>query len=143
MKKKEQDKFKALLLQEKQTILQHLMELEGASINELSQGGGDPADLASLEITQSSIQKLGNREKKLIEKIDHALAKFENGDFGVCERCGEDISPARLDARPVAQYCIDCKTEQEQNERRYSEQDEDDDDSWDGGGGGESFDDMG
>ncbi len=133
MKKKELDKIKNLLLLEKQGILQHLVELEGASITELSQGGGDPVDLAALEITQSAIQKLGNREKRLIEKIDHALAKFEAGDFGVCERCGEDISPARLEARPVAQYCIDCKTELEQNERRYSEHEEDEEDGWDGG----------
>jgi DnaK suppressor protein len=139
MKKKELDKFKNLLLLEKQSILQHLVELEGASVTELSQGGGDPVDLASLEITQSAIQKLGNREKKLLEKIAHALAKFEEGEFGICERCGEDISPARLEARPVAQYCIDCKTELEQNERRYSENEEDDEESWDGG---ESFEDA-
>lgn len=142
MKKKDLDKFKNLLLLEKQSILQHLTELEGASITELTQSGGDPVDLASLEITQSAIQKLGNREKKLLEKIDHALAKFEAGEFGVCERCGEDISPARLEARPVAQYCIDCKTELEQNERRYSEHEEDDEDGWDGGTS-DSFEDAG
>ena len=140
MKKKDLDKFKNLLLLEKQGILQHLVELEGASVTELSQGGGDPVDLASLEITQSAIQKLGNREKKLLEKIDHALAKFEDGDFGVCERCGEDISPARLEARPVAQYCIDCKTELEQNERRYSEHEEEDEEGF--GEGGETFEDA-
>ena len=139
MKKKDLDKFKNLLLLEKQGILQHLVELEGASVTELSQGGGDPVDLASMEITQSAIQKLGNREKKLLEKIDHALQKFEAGEFGVCERCGEDISPARLEARPVAQYCIDCKTELEQNERRYSEHEDEEEENWDGG---ESFEDA-
>lgn len=139
MKKKDLDKFKNLLLLEKQGILQHLVELEGASVTELSQGGGDPVDLASMEITQSAIQKLGNREKKLLEKIDHALQEFEAGEFGVCERCGEDISPARLEARPVAQYCIDCKTELEQNERRYSEHEDEEEENWDGG---ESFEDA-
>lgn len=141
MRKRELDKFKNLLLLEKQSILKHLSELEGASATELSQTGGDSVDLAALEITQSSIQKLGNREKKLLEKIDHALQKFENGEYGVCERCGEQINPARLEARPVAQFCIDCKTELEQNERRYSEHEEGDEEgeSWDG----ENFDDMG
>lgn len=144
MKKKELDKFKNQLLQEKQDILTHLVELEGASATEIAQGGGDSVDLASLEITQLSIQKLGNREKKLLDKIDHALAKFEAGEFGICERCGEDIAAARLEARPVAQFCIDCKTELEQNEKRYSEGDEqgEDDDGWGEGGSGESFDDM-
>lgn len=144
LKKKDLDKFKNMLIQEKQDILKHLVELEGASATEIAQGGGDSVDLAALEITQLAIQKLGNREKKLIEKIDHALAKFETGEFGVCERCGEDIAPGRLEARPVAQFCIDCKTELEQNERRYSEGDEqgDDEDGWGESGGGESFDDM-
>ncbi len=115
MRKRDLDKFKNLLLLERQKIMQHLTELEGASATEMSQSGGDSVDLAALEITQLSIQKLGNREKKLIEKIDYALAKFEAGEYGVCERCGEAISPGRLEARPVTQYCIDCKTELEQN----------------------------
>ncbi|HQH26803.1 MAG TPA: TraR/DksA family transcriptional regulator, partial [Oligoflexia bacterium] len=103
--------------------------------------GGDPVDMASVEITQAQIQKLGNREKKLLGKIEYSLRKIENGDYGVCERCGEKISPARLEARPVAQYCIDCKTELEQNERRYSDHDEEDEDQgW--SGEGERFDDS-
>ena len=141
MKKKDLDKFKNMLIMEKQSILQHLTELEGVSVNEMTQSGGDSVDLASLEITQAAIQKLGNREKKLIEKIDHALAKFERDEFGVCERCGEDISVGRLEARPVAQYCIDCKTELEQNERRYSEHEEEDEEGWESSSG-ESFEDA-
>lgn len=121
MRKRELDKFKKLLVAEKETILRHLTELEGASETQLSQSGGDPVDLASVEITQAQIQKLGNREKKLLAKIDYSLRKIETGDYGTCERCGEKISPARLEARPVAQYCIDCKTELEQNERRYTD----------------------
>lgn len=143
MKKKDLDKFKALLLEERANILNHLVELEGVSESELDQGGGDSVDLAAMEITQSSIQKLGNREKKLMDKIDKALAKIEAGDYGVCENCGEDISHGRLEARPVAQLCIDCKTEQEQNERRYGEHEGEEEDDWDGGGSStESFDDM-
>ena len=144
MKKKDLDKFKALLLAERANIMDHLVELEGASESELDQGGGDSVDLAAMEITQSSIQKLGNREKRLMDKIDKALGKIEAGDYGVCENCGEDISQGRLEARPVAQLCIDCKTEQEQNERRYGEHDgEEEDDSWEGGTPApETFEDM-
>jgi DnaK suppressor protein len=141
MKKKEAEKFKKLLLIERQAIVQHLNELEGASSHELDQSGGDSVDLASLEITQASIQKLGNREKKLLKKIEYALGKFENGEYGVCEHCGEDITPARLEARPVAQYCIDCKTEMEQNEKRYTDAEEEEEDTWASSseGGGEKF----
>ncbi|MCB0360409.1 MAG: TraR/DksA family transcriptional regulator [Bdellovibrionales bacterium] len=131
MRKRELDKFKKRLLEEKQAILQHLGQLQGESESQISMTGGDSADLAAVEITQAAISKLGNREKKLLKKIDHALNKFETGDFGVCERCGEGINPARLEARLVAQYCIDCKTELEQNERRYGDEEEDDEE-WSG-----------
>ena len=130
MRKRDLDKFKKLLLLERQNIVKHLAELEGASVNELMQGGGDSVDLASLEITQTSIQKLGNREKKLLSKITYSLQKIEDGEYGTCERCGEKISSARLEARPVAQFCIDCKTELESNERRYSDAEESDEDPW-------------
>ncbi len=133
MRKRELEKFKKQLLLERQGILKHLSELEGASVQELSQGGGDSADIASVEINQASIQKLGNREKKLINKIDLALEKIESGDYGTCELCGEPISSGRLQARPVAQFCIDCKTDLEQNERRYSDGEPGGDDlTWDG-----------
>ena len=131
MRKRDMDRFKKLLLLEKQGIVQHLSSLEGASETEISQSTtGDPVDLASLEISQASIQKLGNREKKLLSKIDYALGKLERGEYGICENCGEQISVARLEARPVAQFCIDCKTEMEQNERRYSDDDERQEEDW-------------
>ncbi|MCC6933631.1 MAG: TraR/DksA family transcriptional regulator [Deltaproteobacteria bacterium] len=131
MRKRELDKFKKLLVLEQQKILQHLSSLEGASESELSQTNtGDPVDLASVEINQASIQKLGNREKKLLSKIQYALEKIENGEYGTCESCGEQISAGRLEARPVAQYCIDCKTEMEQNERRYTDDDGKEDEDW-------------
>ena len=131
MKKKDLEKFKKLLLLEKQSIMGHLSDLEGNSLSELSQTNtSDPVDFASFEINQAEIQKIGNREKGLLNKINHALNKIESGDYGTCEGCGEDISVARLEARPVAQYCIDCKTEMEQNERRYSDSNDDDDDDW-------------
>ena len=130
MRKRELEKFKKLILLERQKIVRHLSELEGSSMDELNQGGGDSVDIAAMEITQTALQKLGNREKKLLKKIDYTLLKFEDGEYGVCENCGENIAPKRLEARLVAQYCIDCKTEMESNERRYSDSEEDDDD-WD------------
>ena len=121
MKKKDLEKFKRLLLLERQQIMDHLSTLEGASEKELANNGGDSVDLASIEIAQASIQKLGNREKNLLKKIAHALEKVESGEYGVCEECGCDISLGRLEARPVAQYCIDCKNELEQAEKRYGD----------------------
>ena len=122
MKKKDLDKFKALLEEEKRKILRHLEELSESAEEtmESSAGSGDPADIASAEIDSASILKIGKRESYLLKKIEHALTKIEEGTYGECESCGEEIGIPRLMARPVAQLCIDCKTEQENIERKFS-----------------------
>jgi DnaK suppressor protein len=61
--------------------------------------------------------RIRDRERKLIGKIKDALERIEDGSFGICEECGEDISEQRLKARPVTTHCIDCKTNQEKDER--------------------------
>ena len=136
LKKKELDQFKALLIEEKRKILRHLEDITESSEEGLTMSSGDSADIASLEINQASLQKIGKREEALLRKIDLALKKIEDGTYGLCENCGEPIGVARLTARPVAQLCIDCKTEQENVERKFSnrEPSEDDEDSL----GGES-----
>jgi len=127
MKKKDLDKFKALLEDEKRKILTHLEELSDDAEEGLAESGmGDPADIASAEINQAALTKIGKREAYLLKKIDHALAKIEEGTYGECENCGEEIGVARLTARPVAQLCIDCKTEQENMERKFSSRSEED-----------------
>ena len=62
--------------------------------------------------------RLRERERGLISKINQALDKIEDGVYGECESCGEQISLKRIKARPVAELCIDCKSEQAQFERR-------------------------
>lgn len=130
MNKKNLEKFKKLLLKEKEGVLNHLLELRGSSEQQLEQGPGDEVDIASSEITQASLQKLGNREQKHLSKVEYALRKIESGEYGTCESCGEEIAPARLEARPIALFCIDCKTQQEQRERQYVDEEERDEDGW-------------
>lgn len=77
----------------------------------------DPTDRASLESDRNFELRIRDRERKLILKIREALERIDSGDFGICESCGEDISAARLKARPVTTLCIDCKTEQERQEK--------------------------
>jgi DnaK suppressor protein len=120
MNKRDREKFKKLLIDEKKRILRHLDELSGDSEEQLGGGSaGDPADIASTEISQASLQKIGKRETFLLKKIDYSLQKIEDGSYGECESCGEQIGVKRLMARPVAQLCIDCKTEQETAEKRF------------------------
>ena len=129
MKKKEIDKFSALLNEEKRKILNHLVDISNSSEQSLdASSSGDSVDIASTEINQANLQKIGKRESYLLKKIDIALNKIKEGTYGECESCGESIGPARLMARPVAQLCIDCKTEQENQERRFSSRAESDDD---------------
>jgi DnaK suppressor protein len=79
----------------------------------------DEIDLASSEYAQSMVFRLRDREKFLLKKIEKALARIEDGTFGVCERCEEDIAQKRLEARPVTTLCIRCKEEQEKKEKSY------------------------
>ena len=121
MKKKDLDALKKVLEEEKRRILRHLEEISETSVADLETPSGDSVDIAALEINQNSLAKIGKREQNHLKKIDAALEKMEDGTFGECESCGEQIAVARLMARPVAQLCIDCKTEQENEERRYSD----------------------
>jgi len=77
----------------------------------------DPTDRASLEADRNFMLRIRDRENKLIKKIKKALDRIENGTFGMCEKCGEEISVKRLMARPVTTLCIDCKTKEEAFEK--------------------------
>lgn len=77
----------------------------------------DPTDRASLESDRNFELRIRDRERKLINKIREAMDRIEDGEFGICEECGEEIGHARLKARPVTTLCIECKTEQERQEK--------------------------
>ena len=77
----------------------------------------DPTDRASMETDRNFLLRIRDRERKLISKIDKAMERVEDGTFGLCDECGEDIEFKRLEARPVATLCIECKTRQEEEEK--------------------------
>jgi DnaK suppressor protein len=76
----------------------------------------DEIDQAATDIEQSMRMRLCNREQLYIKKIDQALARIEEGTFGQCDECDEDIELKRLLARPTANLCISCKEDQERKE---------------------------
>jgi DnaK suppressor protein len=80
----------------------------------------DEMDLASSEYLQAFTFRLRGREKNLLDKIQKALERIDDGTFGTCEECDEPISPKRLEARPETTLCIRCKEEQERVERDFS-----------------------
>lgn len=79
----------------------------------------DPNDRATLEEEFALELRTRDRERKLIKKINESLAALENGDYGYCEVCGIEIGIRRLEARPTATLCIDCKTLDEIKERQF------------------------
>ncbi len=120
MNKQQLKKFKQLLTEKRDEIVkkakQTLEEDMALDANDLP----DEMDLASSEYLQSFTFRLRGREKVFLDKIDKALRKIEDGSFGTCEECGEEISVKRLEARPETTLCIRCKEDQERMERDYS-----------------------
>ncbi|WP_339133374.1 MAG: RNA polymerase-binding protein DksA [Candidatus Electrothrix sp. GW3-4] len=77
----------------------------------------DPNDRATIESDREFELRLRSRERKLLDKIELAIGRIDNGTYGVCAACEEPIGIKRLQARPVATHCIDCKLEQERREK--------------------------
>lgn len=80
----------------------------------------DPNDRATQESDMNLELRNRDRERKLIKKIDEMLGKIESGEYGFCDSCGVEIGLARLEARPTATLCIDCKTLDEIREKQVA-----------------------
>jgi len=80
----------------------------------------DPNDRASQESDMSLELRNRDRERKLIKKIDETISRIDLGEYGYCESCGVEIGLKRLEARPTATLCIDCKTLDEMRERQVA-----------------------
>jgi DnaK suppressor protein len=80
----------------------------------------DPNDRATQESDMSLELRNRDRERKLIKKINEMLAKIDVGEYGYCDKCGVEIGLNRLEARPTATLCIDCKTLEEIRERQVA-----------------------
>jgi DnaK suppressor protein len=80
----------------------------------------DPNDRASQESDMALELRNRDRERKLIKKIEETISKIDAGDYGYCESCGIEIGLRRLEARPTATLCIDCKTLEEIREKQVA-----------------------
>ncbi len=120
MKKRDMQKFKKLLVQQREDLFGNAKRTLTGDIHLDPDDFPDEIDTASSEQNLAFMGRLRERERGLINKINEALDKIDQGVFGKCVSCGEDIGLKRMQARPMAQLCIDCKSEQEQLERRNS-----------------------
>ncbi len=121
MNKRQAKKFHELLVKQRRLITQNATRALDGEIRLDPDDIPDELDLASSESALSFTGRLRAREATLLQKIDRALEKITEGTFGVCDNCGEKIGVKRLEARPVAELCIDCKVEQERNERTMAD----------------------
>jgi DnaK suppressor protein len=117
MNPKQVDHFRDILVAWKTNLLDevsktiHLMQDE--TINH-----PDPNDRASQETDMSLELRNRDRERKLLKKIGSTIARVDSDDYGWCDRCGIEIGIRRLEARPTAELCVDCKTLNEIKERQ-------------------------
>ena len=117
MNESQKEHFKQILLNWRNELMQevdrtvHHMQDEAAN-------PPDPADRATLEEEFSIELRTRDRERRLIKKIDNTIELIANDDYGWCDSCGVEIGIRRLEARPTANKCIDCKTLDEIKEKQ-------------------------
>ena len=119
LSQKDLKRFKKTLEDSRKALLESARKTMEEQSNFDTDDLPDEIDQASSEYAQSMVFRLRDREKFLLKKIEKALARIEDGSFGMCERCEEPIQLKRLDARPVTTLCIRCKEEQEKKEQSY------------------------
>lgn len=113
MSAKEIEKFKEELVRLKEELLSLVRATTENEKEYPSSEVGDSIDQAADSSARELLFELNDSERHRLEDIDMALQKIEQGNFGLCERCGEKITKKRLEAVPYARYCIDCKAEME------------------------------
>lgn len=118
MNKAKLEYFRTVLKDQLEALNKEMAE----TVNQISHDDevyADWTDLASVETDKTLQLKIRDRERNLMTKIEEALRRIDEGTFGECERCNEEIAEPRLKARPVTTLCIDCKSELEGAEHRY------------------------
>lgn len=116
MSNKQLEHFKDFLLKWKDDLIVE-MERTVHHMQDDASTFPDPTDRASQETEYSIELRTRDRERKLIKKIDQTLILIDNKDYGYCSNCGIEIGLRRLEARPTATMCIDCKTQDELREK--------------------------
>ncbi|MET3999332.1 RNA polymerase-binding protein DksA [Marinobacterium sp. MBR-109] len=117
MNEAQKEHFRKILLGWKRELMEEV-DSTITHLKEEASNFADPSDRASQEEEFSLELRTRDRERKLIRKIDEALESIDSDDYGYCEACGVEIGIRRLEARPTATLCIDCKTLAEIKEKQ-------------------------
>lgn len=119
MDSKDLAKIKKLLLTERERLLNNASISKRSELTLSSDDLADEADLASAELTQGVAFNLRQKEKQMLTDIDAALAKMEDGEYGECEECGDDIPLKRLELFPMAKLCIVHQEDKERKKKHF------------------------
>ena len=117
MNEKQREHFKAILYRWKSELMQEV-DRTVSHMKDEAANFPDPADRATQDEEFSLELRTRDRERKLIKKIDSTIERIEQDDYGFCDACGVEIGIKRLEARPTATLCIDCKTLDEIKEKQ-------------------------
>ena len=118
MNERQRDYFRRKLLEWKEQLLRESRETL-AALQAENENHADIADRASSETDRAIELRARDRQRKLISKIDEALARIDDGTYGYCEETGEPISLRRLEARPIATLSVEAQERHERRERIY------------------------
>ena len=119
MNEKQREHFRNILLKWKSELMQEV-DRTVTHMKDEAANFPDPADRATQEEEFSLELRTRDRERKLIKKIDSTIELIDQDDYGFCEACGVEIGIRRLEARPTATLCVDCKTLAEIKEKQIS-----------------------
>lgn len=117
MNEKQREHFKSILMIWKSELMQEV-DRTVSHMKDEAANFPDPADRATQEEEFSLELRTRDRERKLIKKIDSTMERIEQDDYGFCDSCGVEVGIKRLEARPTANQCIDCKTLDEIKEKQ-------------------------
>ncbi len=118
MTKRDLERSRTILLEQRERILGDVGRVRSGELDVDPDDSPDEIDTAVAESCLSFTGRMRERERQLLIKIERTLEKIDQGTYGECEGCGDEIGVKRLAARPVATLCIACKDEQERLERQ-------------------------
>ncbi|MBU0656741.1 MAG: RNA polymerase-binding protein DksA [Gammaproteobacteria bacterium] len=119
MSEKQLEHFRNILIAWKKSLMEEV-DRTVDHMKEDATNFSDPADRATQEEEFALELRARDRERKLIRKIEKTIARLDADDYGYCDACGIEIGLQRLEVRPTAEMCIDCKTTQEIKEKQMA-----------------------